>query len=464
MMPAPTYNVDRQFMTGVAAMLGRLLIAMSIVFVSLEAGAAVVPFPPGLREIEIVSGDATLHVRVGGRGPAVVMLHGFGDTGDMWAPLAHDLISDHTVVIPDLRGMGLSSHPQGGYDKRSQAADIAAILDQLDIRQADLVTHDIGNMVGYALAALFPDRVTRWVAMDAPLPGIGDWEQIIQSPLLWHFNFRGPDVERLVQGRERIYLDRFWDELSANPNAIDEATREHYAALYARPGAMHCAFEQFAAFSRDAVDNKAFVANGKLTTPILAIGAEKSFGTAMADQMRFVALDVTGSVIANSGHWLMEEQPAATVAAISTFLRRPRQIGESKQRLTPADVAGLPRGAAGAGTSGVDSIETTVLLGDPTKPGIYTIALHIPANTVIVAHTHRDDRVAMVVSGTWYFGYGVRRDPAALKSLPAGSFYTEPAGEPHFAETKAEPVTVYITGHGPTDTVYVEAGAKPSIK
>jgi uncharacterized RmlC-like cupin family protein len=178
--------------------------------------------------------------------------------------------------------------------------------------------------------------------------------------------------------------------------------------------------------------------------PILAIGAEKSFGTAMADQMRFVALDVTGSVIANSGHWLMEEQPVATVDAISAFLRRPRQIGESKQRLTPADVAGLPRGAAGAGTSGVDSIETTVLLGDPTKPGIYTIALHIPANTVIVAHTHRDDRVAVVVSGTWYFGYGVRRDPAVLKSLPAGSFYTEPAGEPHFAETKAEPVTVYI--------------------
>ena len=236
-------------------MLGRLLIVMSIVFISLEAGAAVVPFPPELREIEIASGDATLHVRVGGQGPAVVMLHGFGDTGDMWAPLARNLIGDHTVIIPDLRGMELSSHPQGGYDKRNQAADIA-VLDKLDIRQADLVTHDIGNMVGYAFAALFPDRVTRWVAMDAPLPGIGDWEQIIQSPLLWHFNFRGPDVERLVQGRERIYLDRFWDELSANPNAIDEATREHYAALYARPGAMHCAFEQFAAFSRDAVDNK----------------------------------------------------------------------------------------------------------------------------------------------------------------------------------------------------------------
>jgi quercetin dioxygenase-like cupin family protein len=298
------------------------------------------------------------------------------------------------------------------------------------------------------------------VAMDAPLPGIGNWEKIIQSPLLWHFNFRGPDVERLVKDRERIYRDRFWDELSANPKAIDEATREHYAALYARPGAMHAAFEQFAAFSRDAVDNKAFVANGKLTMPVLAIGAEKSFGTAMADEIRFVALDVTGAVIANSGHWLMEEQPAATVAAITAFLRRPPQASESRQRLTPADVAGLSHGAAGAGTSGLERIETTVLLGDPTKPGLYTIALHIPANTVILAHTHRDDRVATVVSGTWYFGYGTRRDPAVLKSLPAGSFYTEPAGEPHFAETKAEPVTVYITGHGPTDTIYLEPAAQ----
>ena len=230
-------------------MLHRLPVVISILFVSLQAGAANVPFSPALQEMEVTAGDATLHVRVGGQGPAVVMLHGFGDTGDMWAPLAAELVGDHTVVIPDLRGMGLSSRPAGGYDKRNQAADIAAILDKLNIAQADLVTHDIGNMVGYAFAAQFPDRVTRWVAMDAPLPGIGNWEKIIQSPLLWHFNFRGPDVERLVKDRERIYLDRFWDELSADPKAIDEARREHYAALYARPGAMHSAFEQFAAFS-----------------------------------------------------------------------------------------------------------------------------------------------------------------------------------------------------------------------
>jgi pimeloyl-ACP methyl ester carboxylesterase len=154
------------------------------------------------------------------------------------------------------------------------------------------------------------------------LPGIGPWDEIVRSPLLWHFNFRGPDVERLVKGRERIYLDRFWNELSANPRAIDESTRRHYARLYARPGAMHSAFNQFAAFAQDAIDNKEFAAKAKLTMPVLAIGAEKSFAAAMADDLRFVASDVTSAVIPNSGHWLMEEQPAATIDAILAFLNK----------------------------------------------------------------------------------------------------------------------------------------------
>jgi pimeloyl-ACP methyl ester carboxylesterase len=278
------------------------------------------PFPPGMRVEEVETDGATIHARVGGQGPAVVMLHGFGDTGDMWAPLARALVADRTVVVPDLRGMGLSSHPDRGYDKKTQGHDVARVLDRLKIETADLVTHDIGNMVGYAVAAQYPARVTRWVVMDAPLPGIGPWDEILKSPALWHFNFRGPDVERLVQGRERIYLDRFWNELSANPKSIDEDTRRHYAELYARPGAMHAAFEQFAAFSQDAVDNKALAAKGKLAMPVLAIGADKSFGTTQADVMRFVASDVSAQVIADSGHWLMEEQPAATVAAITTFL------------------------------------------------------------------------------------------------------------------------------------------------
>jgi pimeloyl-ACP methyl ester carboxylesterase len=300
----------------------RYLLSLALILGSLRPVVAhIEPFPPGFHAQQIATNGTRLNVRVGGHGPAVVMLHGFGDTGDMWAPLAAVLSKDHTVVVPDLRGMGRSAHPDPGYTKKNQGLDIAGILDHLKIEKADLVTHDIGNMVGYAFAAQFPARVTRWVVMDAPLPGIGDWDTIIRDPHLWHFNFRGPDVERLVAGRERIYLDRFWNELSANPKSIDEVTRQHYAALYAQPHAMHDAFAQFGAFTQDALDNKELLAKtGKLTMPVLAIGAEKSFNTAMADDIRFVATDVTGSVIANSGHWLMEEQPATTIAAIRNFL------------------------------------------------------------------------------------------------------------------------------------------------
>ena len=279
-------------------------------------------FPPTFRSRNIKTNGATLHVRVGGNGPAAVMLHGFGDTGDMWALVAAVLVEDQTVVVPDLRGMGLSSHPQNGYDKKTQAHDIAQVMDKLKIEKAALVTHDIGNMVGYALAAQFPARVTRWVIIDAPLPGIGPWDEIIRSPALWHFNFRGPDVERLVKGRERIYLDRFYNELSANPKSIDEKTRRHYAKLYARPGAMHAAFNQFAAFNQDAIDNKAFAAKGKLPMPVLALGGDHSFGMQQAEIMRLVASNVEGGVIANSGHWIMEEQPVATVKAVRDFLER----------------------------------------------------------------------------------------------------------------------------------------------
>jgi pimeloyl-ACP methyl ester carboxylesterase len=284
---------------------------------------AIEPFPSNFHTEEIKTNGTSLHVRIGGGGPAVVFLHGFGDTGDMWAPAAAVLMKNYTVVVPDLRGMGLSAHPDTGYTKKNQAADIAGVMDALKIQRADLVTHDIGNMVGYELAAQYPARITKWVVIDAPLPGIANWDEVKQSPLLWHFNFRGPDEERLVAGRERIYLDRFYDELSADPKKIDEATRQHYAALYARPRAMHDAFEQFGAFNQDAIDNKAILARGgKLTIPVLALGGDKSFGTAEADTLRAVATNVTPGVIRNSGHWIMDENPRATIDLIVNFLSK----------------------------------------------------------------------------------------------------------------------------------------------
>ena len=304
-------------------MLRVLMFSLGILVLASPALAEVQPFPPGFHAQMVETNGTSLYVRTGGTGPAVVMLHGFGDTGDMWAPIAAKLMKDHTVIVPDLRGMGLSAHPDAGYTKKNQAVDIAGVLDYLKIDKADLVTHDIGNMVGYAFAAQYPDRVTRWVVIDAPLPGIGNWDNIIRDPRLWHFNFRGPDVERLVQGRERIYLDRFWNELSANPKAIDEATRAHYSALYARPHAMHDAFEQFGAFTQDALDNKELLTKGgKLAMPVLAVGAEKSFNSAMAEEIRFAAMNVTVGIVPASGHWVMEENPDATTKLVLDFLAK----------------------------------------------------------------------------------------------------------------------------------------------
>jgi pimeloyl-ACP methyl ester carboxylesterase len=299
-----------------------LLIAAALAISPGLARAKNLAYPRTFRRQDIATNGTTLHVRVGGSGPAVVLLHGYGETGDMWVPLAQDLARDHTVVVPDLRGMGLSAMPPGGYDKKTQAADIAGVLDALEIERAALVTHDIGNMVGYAFAAQYRGRVMRFALIDAPLPGIGPWEEILKNPLLWHFRFGGPDMERLVKGRERIYLDRFWNEFSANPARFSEAARRHYARLYARPGAMHAGFAQFAAFDQDAIDNQAFLQAGKLDVPVLALGGEKSFGLTMAAVMRFAANNVEEGVVPDSGHWIMEENPQATISLVGAFIRK----------------------------------------------------------------------------------------------------------------------------------------------
>jgi len=304
--------------------LSRFPLCLALILgLALPAAARVVRFPASFNARQMMVTGGTQYVRVGGHGPAVLLLHGFGDTGDMWEPLAEVLVKDHTVIIPDLRGMGLSSHPESGYEKTAQAKDIAGILDQLKVQKVALVTHDIGNMVGYALAAQYSDRVTKWAVMDAPLPGLGNWEAQLTNPKVWHFNFRGPDTERLVAGRERILLDRFYNELSANPATIDAQTRNHYAKLYARPLAIHNAFSgQFAAFAQDSKDNQALFAKiGKLTMPVLAIGGDHSYGASMQTELGFVATNVQGAVITNSGHWIMEEQPKQAIDVIVPFIK-----------------------------------------------------------------------------------------------------------------------------------------------
>ncbi len=444
----------------------RRLALAGVAFAALAAPATAAPYdlPAGFRTQAVTTNGTTIHVRVGGKGPAVVLIHGYGETGDMWSPLAADLARDRTVIVPDLRGMGLSAPAEAGFEKVNQADDIAGVMDALDAKSAEVVAHDIGNMVAYALAARHPERVSKLVLMDAPVPGVGPWDEILKSPLLWHFRFGGPDMERLVAGRERIYLDRFWNEFSADPKGFDAASRAHYAKLYAAPGRMHAGFSQFAAFDKDASDNRAWLAShGKLTMPVLAVGGAASFGPMMAVVGQAGAINVQERVIPGAGHWLMEEQPAATVKAIRGFLDAPAS-GPSSGRITAAALSleqtqAAPTAGAGAGTSGVTGIRTVLLQGDPAKPGPYALEIHVPANTTIAAHTHADDRFATVVSGAWYLGYGRAAGEAAVTPLTAGGFYTEPGGAPHFAFTRDTPAVVRVTGVGPSDTTYVAASA-----
>jgi pimeloyl-ACP methyl ester carboxylesterase/uncharacterized RmlC-like cupin family protein len=413
---------------------------------------------------------AAIYVRSAGSGPVVVLLHGYAETSDSWAPLAAELVKRYTVVVPDLRGIGRSSHPAGGYDKKTQAGDVRAIVTALGFDRAAVVSHDIGIMVAYAYAALYPDKVEKLVVMDAPIPGIAPWDDIVKNPALWHFSVSGPDAERLVQGRERIYLDRIWNAFSGDPRQPDEATRAFYAKQYAQPGAMRAGFAQFAAFAQDVKDNQVF-SQTKLTMPVLAVGGEKSFGATEAVVMRNLATRVKEAVVPGAGHWLMEEAPAFTVALIRDFLKDPAPppaappvVSDREKRVAPSEFNFANAGAGGTGTSGVSGIQTVVMKGDPNQPGLYTIMLRIPANTRIAAHEHQDDRIATVVSGTWYIGYGDRFNAADLKALPPGSFYTEPSHRNHFAETRGEPVIVQITGVGPSSTRFVDAVTAPPAK
>ena len=287
----------------------------------ITAKGTLTSFPESFKTQNIETHGATIHTRIGGHGPAVVVLHGFGLTGDSWAPLAHALYESHTVIVPDLRGFGLSSKPEGGYDKKSQAGDIAGVLHALGIDKTALVSNDMGSLVAFAFAAQHRERVTRWVQMEAPIPGFGPWMEIAANPKAWHFGFGGPDMERLVAGRERIYLDHFWNDYAANPADISEELREHYAALYALPGAMRAGFAQFNAFAQDAIDNKAYLAQGgKLTLPVLAIGGEAAASTRAEMFMRLVAEQVQGAIVPAAGHWMMEENPDATIALVTQFL------------------------------------------------------------------------------------------------------------------------------------------------
>jgi pimeloyl-ACP methyl ester carboxylesterase len=266
-----------------------------------------------------VSG-AELYYLTAGHGPAVILLHGYAETSLMWKPLIPELAQRFTVIAPDLPGIGDSSIPAGGLDMKSAATRIHDLARLLGIQKACVVGHDIGLMVAYAYAAQFPTEVEKLVLMDAFLPGVDGWEAIYNHPSLWHFRFNGPTPEALVQGRERIYFEHYWNDFAADKtHSIPEASRELYTAAYARPGRMGAGWAYFVSFQQAANDFEE-LARTRLPMPVLSIGGEKANGVALGEQVKLVASNAKVVVVRNSGHWLMEEQPEETMAALLEFL------------------------------------------------------------------------------------------------------------------------------------------------
>jgi pimeloyl-ACP methyl ester carboxylesterase len=262
-----------------------------------------------------------LHYLQAGAGYAVpvILLHGYTDTSHMWLPLIRQL-GGHVVIAPDLPGIGDSSIPATGYDKKTVAQDIHALVKQLGYRKVQLVGHDIGLMVAYAYAAQYPGEVESITLMDAFLPGVGDWQKVWLLRDKWHFNFYGPTPLALVKGRERIYFEHFWNDFAADPkHSVPEADRELYAAAYARPGRMKAGFEYFHAFPQDAKDFAGF-ARKPLGMPMLVLAGEKASGQFLIAQARLVDTNVQAVIVKNSGHWLMEEAPEPTIAALMNFI------------------------------------------------------------------------------------------------------------------------------------------------
>ena len=305
-----------------ARLLARLLVA--VVLALLPAAATLAQDRPPVA-IQSRSSDANglkLHYLAAGSGDPILLLHGYAQTSHMWRPLIAELAKTHAVIAPDLRGFGQSDKPEGGYDKKTMAQDVHALAAALGHRRVGVVGHDIGLMVAYAYAAQYPDEVARISLMDAFLPGVGDWTTVWLLRDLWHFHFYGKTPLALVEGRERIYFEHFWNDFAADPSkSVSEGDRRLYAAAYAQPGAMRAGFEVFRNFERDAKDFAGF-AKVKLKMPMLVLAGEKASGEFLIAQGRLVADTVEGVVVKGSGHWLMDEAPDQVVPMLVTFFQR----------------------------------------------------------------------------------------------------------------------------------------------
>ncbi|MBC7920207.1 MAG: alpha/beta hydrolase [Ferruginibacter sp.] len=284
--------------------------------------------PAGFRHANARVNGINLHYVIGGKGEAVVLLHGFPQTWYEWVRIMPQLGQRYTVIAPDLRGGGLSDKPaaQNGYDKKLLAEDIHQLVGQLGYSRVKLVGHDIGMMVAYAYAALYPNEVDRLVVMDAPLPGIEPvWSLIQEDPRAAHFSeFQVRGYENTLVGREREFLEEFYRKVGYRQTIpFTEAELDAFVTAYTGADNLRGGFEWYRGFPTDVADNQRF-SQTKLTMPVLALGGDESAGPLMVAMMAGVAQNVTGGSVngsvPQSGHWLVESQPEIVLRELLAFL------------------------------------------------------------------------------------------------------------------------------------------------
>ena len=267
-------------------------------------------------------GDVRLHYVTAGQGFPVVLLHGWPQSWYEWRHVMKDLARDYMVIAPDLRGLGDSSRPLDGYDKKTIGNDIWRLLQRLGIGSFYLVGHDWGGPTAYAIAAAHPDAVKKLVILDVAIPGDGS-ANISQGGRRWHHAFhQTADLpEALVAGREDIYFGWFYRNYGHRPDAIPEADIAEYLRVYRQPGALRAGFSYYRAIPQDTADNEAIAARFRLPMPVLALGGDSGWGRRMevVESLRRLADDVQGGVIADCGHWMPEEQPEELLRRMRSF-------------------------------------------------------------------------------------------------------------------------------------------------
>jgi pimeloyl-ACP methyl ester carboxylesterase len=255
-----------------------------------------------------------MHYVTAGRGYPIVLLHGWPQTWYEWRDVIPLLTDKFQVIAPDLRGLGDTSRPESGYDKKTIAADVWELVrDKLGIEEFYLAGHDWGGPVAYSLAAHHPESVKRLAIVDVTIPGDGS-ANISQGGKRWHHAFHQTlDMpEQLIQGREHIYLGWFYRNYAFRPNALDDASIKEYLRCYTQPGALHAGFEYYRNIPKDIAYNAELIKRFKLPMPVLALGGAESWGRRMevVESLKRVALDVRGGMIQEAGHFVPEEQPA----------------------------------------------------------------------------------------------------------------------------------------------------------